>query len=715
MPSVTWTNFSMRPVHPTQGQNPVTRVLNMVKRSDGSIQTRRAIGSGASASGVLSHIDCEIDGTPYLFYKTNAGTIGYTTGASTGTLTTSGDADDPPLNGGSIAAGEPGAFAFYNGEVYYCDTQTILSWINPTDGVRRPGVVSMDGLVYYGDELTALGIWMPDDFDGPGYYYPNPDGTGGWPGLEGSPILPEKAEPFVRWGFTADDDHKGEKTLNTGFALAWYDPKRRIFGKRSEVFALPYIFGPPSGSGGTLILSDERAQYTKFIQTPDVHPAHEDYRVAVWFTPGYNILTNKDSTTWDLENGWIEFWNQHAPAMSQRMTQALFLEGIFDPGINGSGAVGWPATKDLRVACRKDNAALFESGRYIDTYDRPLPARFMAILPNGVAVYFYPWIAEDDETLGNYAEYSVKHPEQIGRNTDQQRQTISHLSNLRGDPRFVASDGRAQILVTRQEIYQIGFNGGVVLTPVAQGRGLRGKNFATSTAGLLWYCDEGVVLMRGGQMTLIDKRLGFGDWFDDLSNDDRADVVVGAADGLNQIMAIVDDPESAGKRAMVYDYALEFACEFQDSAINSTSYAAHLRTADRGSQLFLFSGSAYPDHTGSLFSGSQEVVCWLNDDRETIKQLRNLTIDLQERSAAADLTITVTAFRSGDPDSASDIDSERTHTLTDDTNGRRVIPAFHGMRGKLFRVKLNVSSGNWRLSRLQLHYEGDQGGNARSY
>jgi hypothetical protein len=463
-----------------------------------------------------------------------------------------------------------------------------------------------------------------------------------------------------------------------------------------------------------MILTDERTQYTKYVKTPTAPDGHEDYEVAIWFTPGQNILTNTASAIWGFAGYgyWIKFFNQHGPAMSKRMAQTLFLEGIFSPG-------------ETNVACKKDDMSLFEGGRYIDTYARPVPAKFMAILPNGVAVYFYPWIDIDQDpnnpTLGQYAEYSVRHPEQVGRDTQTQRDTISNLPNLRGDPIAVVSDDRHQLLVTKQAIYQIGFNGGVQLHPVAGGRGLRGVNVETSTAGALWYSDSGVVWLRSGQLALLDKRLGFSDWFDDLTSTEREAVVVGAADSMNQVMAFVTDG-SSGQRAMVYDHAHNSASEFTLGGSGTVNYAANYCANDE-SQLWAFQTAtalAYPGTTYADSGGSYEslVECWINDDLDRPKEIREFLIDLGDRTG--DIKVTVDGYRSGEPtESNSRLTMTKTYTVgtTESSAGRFRIHEFDGMRAKLFRITVTDDSGSfsWSVPRIHVEYEyPDEDGDGRS-
>lgn len=723
-----WTgrDFSMKPVDPATAINPATRTLNMVLGSNGSVKKRQGTIAG-SGSLPDNHITVELDGTPYLLVKSGSNVYASDGGAATN-FSHSGT-DQPLTDGSDVAqATERGSFALHSGEVYYCDTKTIFSWdgIGVTPAGRRPGVVSLHGRAY--NEPAAdggFGYGTVDDVAEPGCdQYFNLDGDSATADDfrctdAGGPSGANLSDPCIR-------PYKGEKSLNTGFAFSYFDPIRRIYGKRSEVFACPYMFGsgrrPPLNI--PIRLSPHRIQHSKVVKTPGPdNDAYEkgntDYLIAIWMTRGFFPVANDLS----FEGG--DWWVQavYSPAMSKRMNTLLFLEGNVFP-LDGTG-----------IDLVKDDSTLFASGRYIDNYNRPLPARHMMILPNGTAVYMFPSVppqpAQGDienidmltATTGNYALYSVGHPEQVGLYAETQRDTISQLPNLRGDIQAVISDGINNLALTRQSIYRIGFDGGVILSEIAGGRGVRavrpftdGNSIASGTAGVFWLADEGVVWLRGNSMALLDKKLGFGDWFDDLTNAERETVTIGVSDVTNQIL--IWHPNGSATRILCYDYERNFASEF--SSLGGTAqYAAHFRSAT-GSHLWIWdSGSAvkYPGTGGPAFTSSVET--YVSDNIDVPKTLGFLTLDLGALSGDGDLTITVEALdHAGSAPEWSAAVPSRTATISS-TGGpaadRYRLEDFIGMRGRMFRIEVAAASGvNWSIQKLRAEYTIDESSNAQS-
>lgn len=718
-----WTgrDFSMKPVDPVAANNPATRTLNMVLASDGSVKKRQDAISG---SGGLpdNHITVELDGTSYLLVKSGANV--YTTDGG-GTTNFSHTGDDLPLTDskGDVAqVTERGSFALHSGEVYYCDTKTIFSWngLGVTPSGRRPGVVSLHGRAYNEPTITGgFGYGTLDASGEPGcdpYFDINEtddfrcDDAGG----QGT-----ESDPCIR-------PYQGEKSLNTGFAFSYFDPIRRIYGKRSEVFACPYMFGsgrrPPLNV--PIRLSPHRIQHSKAVNTPGPdNDAYEkgntDYLIAIWMTRGFFPVANDLS----FEGG--DWWVQgvYSPAMSKRMNTLLFLEGNAFP-MDG-----------IRIDLVKDDSTLFASGRYIDNYNRPLPARHMMILPNGTAVYMFPSVPpqpakgdiENDDMrnaiTGNYALYSVGHPEQVGLYAETQRDTISQLPNLRGNIQAVISDGINNLALTRQSIYRIGFDGGVILSEIAGGRGVRavrpfttGNSIASGTAGVFWLADEGVVWLRGNSMALLDKKLGFGDWFDDLTNAERETVTIGVSDVTNQIL--IWHPNATNTRILCYDYERNFASEF--SGLGGTAqYAAHFRSKT-GSHLWIWAGSSYVKYpSGDNPNVSSLVETHISDNIDVPKTLGFFTLDLGAISGTGDITITVEALdHTASAPEWSEIIPSRTATISA-TGGpaadRYRLADFIGMRGRMFRIEVAADPAvNWSIQKLRAEYTLDESSNAQS-
>lgn len=691
MPQAEWSgkSFSMRPISPTVGLNPVTRTLNMVLGADGSLDKRRDFGANPGTAP-QNHIVAELGGIVYLIVK-DAAQIKWSTGGAFTAIVMA--VTDPPINAGVAAVAERGSFVQHADEIYYCDTNTIFAWDGANLG-RRPGIVGLQGKTYNGagSELLPGGPFGLSDAAYNAVPSPNPKASAGMdPGIIG----PEQVS-ISQLGLLK----AGEKTLNTAFAFSYYDIKRRIYGRRSESFAFPYIYGPPDPDGSNQILTDQRSQFAKQVKTPTAPSSHPEYLIAIWFSLGQNVLTNEQSTVLSFP---FLFFHEHAPSMSKRMTGTLFLEKIVAAGITG-------------VLCVKDNATLVQSGRYIDIYERPVPARFMAVLSNGTAIYFFPWTATPENggsaaSIGQHALYSVRHPEQVGLGTENQRDTVSLLPNLKGQPRIVFSDGNTQLLLTTQAAYSIGFDGNVLLRELTSVPGLRSiSSFTSSSIGNLWFADEGVILFSGSRRVLLDEKLGFAQWYQDLNATQRSQVVIGAADSMHQILVVSDNltPGESGKHALCWDYEREFTSEF--TGIGAPTYCVFFRGAVPS--LFLFGGGTYP---GIGYTSSEaSVTLWINDSINTPKNLGIITLDCGAQTG--DVTISVTAHDTGDEADLTAVSTvPKTQTKTVGA-GRWTFEEFLGMRARLFKIKITVHSGNGRnsIQRVRAEYDFVEGDDAIS-
>lgn len=699
--TVTWSDFSMRPVHPTQVDNPVTRTVNMVSAGNGVWRRRAgfALKSGPGAK-VLNHVACEIGGTPMLVCKCDDGSARYWNGASWTTLNDFVDATDKPVGLAAWSTTERGSIEIHAGEVYICDSKNIAAYDGATaQKIRRPGVKSLAGYLYYQDGAK------------PTFNLAKVQGTGNatladlftnWKLNLKSPLAADGTVP----GITPLD---GEKILNVGFCFSVYDPRRHIYGKRSEVCALPYLFGPANPNSTDILLSDERTQYSKTIKLPGSTFIPSGHRVAVWFTIGTEIITNRAST---IYSGWFYFLGQNAPAMSPRMTSVLFLETIADA--------------DATVVARKDSAALFRSGQYVDAYGRPAPAKLLVILANGTALYFYPRTDADNaaSTIGNYAEWSVDHPEQVGRLTENNRDSKGPIANLKAELLYSLADGDRSLIMTRQTIYQVGFDGrGAVLQDATNGRGLASiDSVSVSSAGIFWICDEGVAALRGGSIALLDKRLGFGDWFDRLSDAQRAAAAIGACERTSHLVAYAADADGVGPgthRGMVFDWERGVQSEFRLATTQPYRFAYYRGGTSRMlAFVSTLSMYAYPEGNtdgGAFFESFVEL--WLTEDALAPKTMQEVVLHLGPSDGA--LTVTCDAYEH--PEVAHPFAATRTETYTVAAGGARrlLVPKFVGMRGRMFRITVKSSGAgaaatDWSITKAIANYRTDDDADARS-
>lgn len=701
--SVTYNDFSMRPVHPLAAQNPVTRTLNMVRQGDGAWKRRGGFASAtAPGSAVLNHLSCELSDRAMLIAKLGDGSVRYWTGSgSWQVLNAFVDANDKPLNNATWSTSQRGSLCLHGGEVYICDSVNIAVYDGAIgNAIRRPGVRSMDGILYYKEGAKpSFNLAFAEGVGNATAIDLQPNG----PGI--SPLTAEGTIPGIT-------PFNGEKALNCSFAFSIYDPKRHIYGRRSDACALPYVFGPPNPGSTDLVLTDERVQYSKEVLTPGSPtwvPA--GHRVAVWFSLGMDIITNRANV---IFSGWFFYFDQATPAMSPRMTSVLYLETIADPGV--------------LLSCVKDNAALMRSGMYDDAYSRPVPSLQMAVLANGVAVYFFPRTREDDWTspIGNYVEFSIRHPEQIARDTENNRDSRSVMPNLRGGIVATVTMGDRTLMLTRQTCYQIGFDGrGATLSDATDGRGVAAEDSITaSTAGVLWFSDDGVVLMRGGSLAMLDAKLGFQRWFRELDTAQRKQVAIGVAEHVGQILVGAADLDGspASQRFMVYDYENNAVSEFSPNiASNIRRMAMFRKPGESVLACFSATGGAmwtYPVGTtdsGGNFQSSCEM--WCNEQTSRQKDLRDVILDVGTRNGQ--LTVTVDAYEH--PSSVEPFSAARSVTAIVDAGGpaRIHLPQFNGLRGRMFKVTVAATTAagqatSWSLNRVQLDGEMDEDGHAGS-
>ena len=725
----------------------------MVIRQDGTVAKRRAFPSGGFPSNTQSHLVAEYDGRSHVFAKTTAANVQHSlNGGTFGAITEV--SDDPPQVDPNAAS--RGSFSIHGFDVYYCDIDYVARYDISATSVTaaRPGVISLDGIVYNNAVDPAVpqippghlaagtftGIGNPNaDYGPPGggvATYPDcTDGTGpplDWCLNDCSAIDPCIKIPFATTGGIAVPapplDEVGEKTLNTGFALSYYDPIRDIFGRRTEVFALPYMFAPQHTdiTGVDSILSKARTQYSKLVSTPNTPAGHilgtAAYKCAIWFTRG---LLPAAQTVEAVSGGW---WAAlfGVPAMSGRMNETLFLEFITECSLRSETA-GAPH-------CKKGDTALFESARYLDAYSRPVPSKFMTILPSGQALYFYPRVvatriisraldaaptAYIGLDIGNYVEYSVKHPEQIARNTDKQRDSKANIPNLLGEPLKVFHEGSNSFLFTTQGLYRVGFSKGPVFAQVPGIHGVRSPNsLVQASVGTFYMSDEGVVWLKGNQQSLLDKKLGFGERFEALSDAERSAVAIGTCERLNQVL-VWDSTTTC----MVYDYSKDFASEFTGTP--TTTYASYIRLGGNAPTSTLYTtGAEYPG-TG-VPSVTTEIEMWISEGPMQVKNLDFIEVKLAVPAStpSGNITVTVeardhsdtaTAGTPGAPEFA-DAPVSRTATITPSNLGQKLrLHQFLGMRGRMFRIQLTGPTGlDWAIQSVKAQWTVDETDDARS-
>jgi hypothetical protein len=349
----------------------------------------------------------------------------------------------------------------------------------------------------------------------------------------------------------------------------------------------------------------------------------------------------------------------------------------------------------------------------------------MTILPNGTAIYFNPRaiptraeeLAVDlgegdpvslitDYPLGSYAEFSVGHPEQVGRNTYEQRDTVSPVANLRGEIIRAIPEGTTNLLITTAGIYRVGFQRAVIIAEVSPTLGVAAPDSVIeSSIGAFWFSHEGVIWLRGGKTVFLDEQLGFGKWFDDIAVDDRDDVAIGNVESLSQLIVTVPGFD----KALCYDYGRNFASEFTGSDMTFTK-AAYFE-----GQLFSDS-NVYPE--GENPSVATQVEAWLSEEVNRPKQLKWVEVKVGPGSGG-NVTLTVEARQHPDerPDYAHPtITFDRTYTITPSSSGQKLrMHDFLNTRARMFRFKLSAPQAvDWGLQELRCEFEYDDTEDARS-
>jgi len=698
---VVWNNWpSMAPVNPSSiNGNPVTLIENFVKQSDGSLRRRSGfltLTNGLSGKAFNHIVFTPIGGVPTVVFKTDSGWDYMTSAgsaAAVNSITVGTDVfppDDPAR----------GSFSVFNAELYYCDKKTVWRWDGIGNAVR-PGIPPLE---------TTTANYNSDPQKGPTY-----DPT---------------ADP--RW-WRADDSllGAGGKVGSFAASFSWYDPKRKIYGRRSKPHTAVIAYTIVSDAGTEPILN---FSYSMTMPALDSSDLSSDYQVAVWNTSSMNIK----STAFEVHDNQGNQIISYSPdfIIGEYLSDTVFLEGIktiYDPG--------------SRYECIKDNNSLAAGERAMDTYERPRASQFMTILPGGVAVYFYPSSIEPPYGNPNSViEYSIGHPEQVARpiedtqtNRWTQRQpatgvSISYSENMRGMPIYHAVDSGANLILTSQAIYSLSFvNKEVVFNERSNGFGVRGESsIASSALGTSYISDEGWVSISGG-ISVIDSNLGFKPYLDLVSTGARASLASGSAGSLVLFFMPDTTPYSgvyaqAGSKnntAICYDSQLKHVSRIRLGDSTNIDYAAGVSLdrsviiADDGGTLMVWPNDELgilkdgPESSGAAFQSKLEF--WLGEQSENSKRIVSFDVTfgtvngVQADNSTVSPSVTVESF--DQPDNTTTgynkvvVDSGTLVTNNIPYSNRRVtFPQFNNMQGRYFKITIETdqTGGLWNRGELEI-------------
>ena len=764
---VVWEQFSQTANTPVTGKNPVTRVINMELAADKSIKSRAGFSTATGISGT-SDIENQIvtsllnHANTVLVYK-QGDEIKWWDGSNSReyqSLTLDN------VHYGKINTNTPCSFSVYGGELYVCESQqadpsesALFAWDGST--VRNLGVPALSGEIPkedasgnsivsicsaqnfqegwegcgWGCQVTGQGhidytVLLGSDCDtGDDATVTEIDHTDPID-CDGTIYLCEGANPgFVGrfcWAIPASgcENSRGEKILNCSFRVGLYDPKRNIFGRATKPRAV-INFGPDRGRYGMF-------QYQILCDKPNADiPA--GYKLAVWCSTPVEVMTvGTYNQTGNLTIG----GKRHA--MSEHLGGQTFLEGIF----NTSGGGNSETPNCAGLCLYKDQMLLANSKPYNHTFDRPVPSKAMCVIGN-IALYFNPIASGDGdpiddtltstwdaystsqyENLGGEAyrygvEFSVGHPEQIGRYSDI-AETFTALPHLKGDVVSVFNDSGNNMLLTRQGLYSIGFSGGAQIQDLGGPGILSSKTFHPTSSGVMYVADEGPIWLQGGKPVAILRTLGFDGWIDELTDDEKKEIRIGFIEDSKKVLCHLPVPGSNGKyRYLMHDVESSFTSEWwvgssQDVDEDGTSMRGKTMSSfrsDFGYRFLLWHDSGvyrYNDTSQALLHDNYVpmVEMWVNENSNYTKQLNTVTVDFGKCND--DVIVSVETFdnplQKTNTGGEGSTDSRQVTLGKTDREQRTIISYFMGMRGKFIRIRVyQNASTNSRMQIMRVH------------
>lgn len=677
MPSFTWSGWDggMRPVTPVSGvPNPVTLIENFIRRNDGVLVRRSGFSTSAFAVTPRNHIVCNPVGSDVPLAVIKADTAWYYKNDKS--IPTILDVTSLPAEVQNPSSGVRGSFGVFGDELYYCDAESIWRWDGSSD------VLSATGMPYYdlGDpsaEFDYCATIDPSEEDT--WWLNDCDFNGDC----------EQTNPDCNL-------RSGSKSGSFAVSYSWYDPVRNIYGPRSK----PTTSVIAAYSGGPVRLFG----WNITIPTPSTDYS-STYDIVIWCSQAVSIELLQRQ--FDLTNGDVTYVLSHQ--VGDELSDLHFYEGK-------TSQIG------DNFVLRKDNATLAKDGPALDVYEPPHPSDFMVILTDGTTLYFNPnSLQTGDGTKRHNIEYSVGHPEQVGRDSAALSRraangpTITYAANQKGKMiASISSTGGSALALTNQEVYVIRFSQGVVdLVPQGQNRGVRGINSITeSPMGLSYMADEGHVLIAGNQSALIDEEIGYSTYTYWLTNNQKKNTAGGfQEDNIFLWMPDFDpftlartsaNPSGSNRSALVYNHADRFLCKFRLGEDLNVAYAygAHL---DDGNRIFCYTGAEelhWPS-TAKKDSGenfSSRAVMWLNERQTVNKKVRSVTVEYGNVSPSGPSgpEVIVTGYEHWN-DPTTRVTPRRADSTnysgTTTRNKRVTYSEFAGMEGRFFEIEVRTDSG----------------------
>jgi len=226
-------------------------------------------------------------------------------------------------------------------------------------------------------------------------------------------------------------------------------------------------------------------------------------------------------------------------------------------------------------------------------------------------------------------------------------------------------------------------------------------------------------------MALLDRQLGFGHWLEQLSAYAKEQIVIGVCESLNQVLIFlppVRARQSAAatlKRTICYDYAHDFACEFNGSDMESPDYAAFFRgqTSAEAAAGQLWSTEGRYQAWNNVSNEDTEITVWVSENLHLPKRLGFLEMKVGEGTGNLDVTVEAHDHPHNPPIGFQAVRSITTTVSLSTSTGDKIrLPNFLGMRGRMFKVTVVGATGSvdWGLQELMLEYEVEESEDVRS-